>query len=153
MPKSSIMPKPSMKPSASAPAAPIACVPDRRIEVAEIVDVVFDENGGHIDLSLRASDGEIITLRVPSLAMTDALARMPDKAVFVLEASTPDHPEKLHAPMGEWGLVQDSRARMPTLECRAADGRGVAIGFSYDPITALPQLQVAVDLRGNENGP
>jgi hypothetical protein len=141
------MPRAVTKPSA--PAAAVARLPNRQIEVAEIVDVVFAESGGHIDLSLRASDGDIITLRVPSQTMADALARMPEKAVFVLEASTAEHPEKLHAPMGEWDLVQDWRATMPMLECRAADGRGVAVAFSYDPVTALPQLQVAVDLRGD----
>jgi hypothetical protein len=121
--------------------------PDRRIEVTEILDVTFAESGGHLELALRASDGNVITLRVARTTLAEALARLPSKAVFALETSTPDPRGKLNAPIGEWAIVQDLAA--PTLECRTADGRGVGVAFAYDPITAIPQLQVAVDLRGN----
>jgi len=78
--------------------------------------------------------------------MTEALARLSDKAVLVLETSTDEPAAKLNAPMGAWEIVQEPGATSPTLECRTADGRGLAVAFGYDPITAIPQLQVAVDV-------
>jgi hypothetical protein len=142
-----MMPGPSTE--SSAPARTTVRPPNRRIEVAEILDVAFAESGGHIDLSLRASDGDVVMLRVARATMAEVLARLPGNAVFVLETSPAEPPTKLNAPMGEWEIVQDLSATTPTLECRTADGHGVAVAFAYDPVTAIPQLQVAIDLRGS----
>jgi hypothetical protein len=79
-------------------------------------------------------------------APTPALPR-PDHRIDVAEiigvAFAADH---LHMDIGAWEIVPEPGATAPTLECRTADGRGVAVAFGYDPITAIPQLQVAVDV-------
>jgi hypothetical protein len=135
-----------MRRSAIKPPTPAVPPPDRRIEVAEIIGVAFAADHQHIDLSVRDSSDSTVMLRIPRAAMTEALARLADKAVLVLETSTDEPAAKLNAPVGAWEIVQEPGATSPTLECRTADGRGVAVAFGYDPITAIPQLQVAVDV-------
>jgi hypothetical protein len=135
-----------MRRSAIKAPTPAVPPPDRRIEVAEIIGVAFAADHQHIDLSVRDSSDSTVMLRIPRAAMTEALARLADKAVLVLETSTDEPAAKLNAPVGAWEIVQEPGATSPTLECRTADGRGVAVAFGYDPITAIPQLQVAVDV-------
>jgi len=120
--------------------------PDRRIDVAEIIGVAFAADHRHMDLSVRESSDTITMLRLPRAAMAEALARLSDQAVLVLETSTDEPAAKLNAPIGAWEIVPEPGATAPTLECRTADGRGVAVAFGYDPITAIPQLRVAVDV-------
>jgi hypothetical protein len=120
--------------------------PDHLIDVTGIIGVAFAADRQHIELSVRDSGGKVVMLRIAPAAMTEALARLSDKAVLVLETSTDEPAAKLNAPMGAWEIVQEPGATSPTLECRTADGRGVAVAFGYDPITAIPQLQVAVDV-------
>lgn len=135
-----------MRRSAIKAPTPAVPPPDRRIEVAEIIGVAFAADHQHIDLSVRDSSDSTVMLRIPRAAMTEALARLADKAVLVLETSTDEPAAKLNAPVGAREIVQEPGATSPTLECRTADGRGVAVAFGYDPITAIPQLQVAVDV-------
>jgi hypothetical protein len=135
-----------MRRSAIKAPTPAVPPPDRGIEVAEIIGVAFAADHQHIDLSVRDSSDSTVMLRIPRAAMTKALARLADKAVLVLETSTDEPAAKLNAPVGAWEIVQEPGATSPTLECRTADGRGVAVAFGYDPITAIPQLQVAVDV-------
>src|SRR5262245_44113566 len=120
--------------------------PDRRIEVTEIVDVAVAEDWSHVDLSARASDGRVVALRISQTTIAETLARLSDRAALALETSTTEPAAKLNAPIGEWQLVRDAEAATPTIECRTADGHGVAVALAYDPITAVPALQVVVDL-------
>jgi hypothetical protein len=125
---------------------PAVLPPDHLIDVTGIIGVAFAADRQHIELSVRDSGGKVVMLRISRAAMTEALARLSDQAVLVLETSTDEPAAKLSAPMGAWEIVQEPGATSPTLECRTADGRGVAVAFGYDPITAIPQLQVAVDV-------
>jgi hypothetical protein len=120
--------------------------PDHLIEVTGIIGVAFAADRQHIELSVRDGDDKVVMFRISRTAMAAALARLSDQAVLVLETSTDEPAAKLNAPMGAWKIVQEPGAGSPTLECRTADGRGVAVAFRYDPITAIPQLQVAVDV-------
>jgi hypothetical protein len=120
--------------------------PDHLIDVIGINGVAFVADRQHIELSVRDSGGKVVMLRIARAAMTEALARLSDQAVLVLETSTDEPAAKLSASMGAWEIVQEPGATSPTLECRTADGRGLAVAFGYDPITAIPQLQVAVDV-------
>ena len=125
---------------------PAAPPPEHLIDVIGIIGVAFAADRQHIELSVRDSSDKVVMLRISRAAMTEALARLSDKAVLVLETSTDEPAAKLNAPMGAWEIVQEPGATSPTLECRTADGRGLAVAFGYDPITAIPQLQVAVDV-------
>jgi len=120
--------------------------PDRCIEVTEIVDVAVAQDWSHVDLSARTSDGEVVALRVSQATIAEALARLSGSAALALETSTAEPAAKLNAPIGDWQLVRDDAAATPTIECRTADGHGVAIALAYDPITAVPALQVVIDL-------
>jgi hypothetical protein len=125
--------------------ATTAPLPDQSIEVAEIVNIAFAESGEHVDVSIREHSGKIFGLRIARATIAAALTCLSDKATFLLEMSTSDPVAKLNASIGEWEIAEDFRAATPTLECRSKDGRGVAVAFTYDPITAVPKLQVAVD--------
>ena len=63
-----------------------------------------------------------------------------------METSTADPVAKLDAPIGQWEIVRDIDTATPTIECRTVQGHGVAVAFTYDAITAIPQLHVAVNL-------
>jgi len=121
-------------------------VAPERMDVVEIVDVVPAGDWSHLDLALRTGAGDILPLRIPRAAIADVLAQMADKVALALETSTAAPPARLTAPIGEWETVWRAGTATPTIECRTADGHGVAFGLAYDPITAVPQLQVAVDL-------
>src|SRR5262249_1707567 len=120
--------------------------PDRSIEAIEIVDVVLAEDCTHIDLSVREIGGNVVRIRMSLKVMAAGLALLSGKSAFVLETSASESAGKLTAPIGGWRIVQDADAAAPNLECRTDDGRGVAFAIAYDPVTAIPQLQVAVDL-------
>ena len=119
---------------------------DRRVEVTEILDIAVAEDGGQIDLTMRASDGNVVPLRISQAAIAEALAQLSNKAALALETSTAAPGAKLNAPIGQWEIVRDVDAPLPTIECRTVQGHGVAVAFTYDPITAIPQLHVAVNL-------
>ena len=127
---------------------PVGRVPpsDRPIEVAEILDIAVAAEGWQIDLTIRASDGNVVPLRISQAAIAEALAQLSDKAALALETSTADPGAKLNAPIGQWEIVRDVDGGIPTVECRTVQGHGVAVAFTYDPITAIPQLHVAVNL-------
>ena len=114
--------------------------------MTEIVDVAVAKDWGHVDLSVHTSAGLLIALRISQAAITEALARLSDQAALALEMSTSEPVAKLNAPIGGWQLVRDVAAATPTIECRTTDGHGVAVALAYDPITAVPALQVVVDL-------
>ena len=112
----------------------------------EVVDAVFSKNCTHIDLSLRESDGTIVTLRMAWLSLAEVMARLPGSAALVLETLNGDANAKSKAPLGQWEMVPNLGAPAPTLECRTADGCGLVVTFDYDPVTATPQLEVAIAL-------
>jgi hypothetical protein len=112
----------------------------------EVVDSAFSENCTHIDLSLRESDGTVVTLRIAWASLAGVLARLSGSAGLVLETLNGDVSAKSKALLGQWEMVADLRAPTPTLECRTADGCGLMVAFGYDSITAMPQLEVAVAL-------
>jgi hypothetical protein len=134
-------PDPTVASSSSNGSSPI-----RRIEVVEIVDVTFAEDCGHIDFAVRADNGSVFVLRTPRAVVAAAFAQLSQRAAMELEMSTDERAAKLSAPVGQWEVVQSVGGAIPTFECRIQDGRGVAVGLAYDPITAIPRLQVAVDL-------
>ena len=118
----------------------------RPIEVAEIVNVAFAEDWSHVDLSARTDDGQLVALRISQATIKEALARLSERAALTLETSTAEPAAKLRVPIGEWRVAPDVAAATPTIECRTVDGYGVAVAFAYDPITAIPALEVVVDL-------
>ena len=132
--------------SDAAPSAPVAPFPHRAIDVVEIVDIVFAEDCSHIALAVRADDGNVIVLRTPRAALTAAFARLSRTTAMDLAISIERPAAKLSAPVGEWEVVQNVGGAIPTFELRTSDGRGIAVGFTYDQITAIPRVQVAVDL-------
>jgi len=109
-----------------------ATFPDRRIEVAEILDIAVAEDGRQIDLTVRADNGNIVPLRISQAAIAEALARLSDKAALALETSTADPVPvgKVNAPIGQWEIVRDVDAGTPTIECRTVQGHGVAVAFT-----------------------
>jgi hypothetical protein len=117
------------------------------VEVVEIVDVAFAADCGYVELAVRADDGNTFLLPTPQTALAAAFGQLSRRAAMELEMSTDGHVAKLNAPVGEWEVVQSVGGAIPTFECRIADGRGVAVGLTYDPITAIPRLQVAIELR------
>jgi len=125
---------------------PYQTTPNCSIEAIEIVDIALDEDCTHIDLSLREISGHIVHLRISRAVMAAGLAWLSGNAALVLETSASESAAKLTAPIGGWRIVQNADAVAPNLECRTDDGRGIALAIAYDPVTAIPQLQVAVDL-------
>ena len=126
--------------------APTGRPSDRRIEVTEILDVAVARDWSHVDLSGRTSDGHLVALRISQTMIAEAFAQLSDKAALTLETSAVEPATKLNAPIGGWQVVRDVAAATPTIECRTMDGHGVAVAIAYDPITAIPHLQVIVDL-------
>ena len=120
-------------------------VADERIDVIEIVQIALAGDWSHLDLDVRTDKGDI-PLRIPREAIADALAQVADKVALALETSTVAPAAKLTAPIGQWETVWHAGTATPTVECRTTDGHGVAFALAYDPITAVPQLQVALDL-------
>jgi hypothetical protein len=112
----------------------------------EVVSAAFSENCIHIDLSLRESDGTVMTVRIAWASLAGVLARMSGSAALILETVTGDTNAKSKALLGQWEMVADLGAPTPTLECRTADGCGLMVAIGYDPITATPQLEVAIAL-------
>ena len=128
-----------------APMRPITPA-DPRIEVAEILDIAVAEDGRHIDLTLRTRDENVIAMRIAQATINKALAQLSDWAALALEISAAEPVAKLNAPIGEWEIVRDVDAPTPTIECRTMHGCGLAVAFTCDPITAIPQVHVAVNL-------
>ena len=131
---------------AKAAAPTFAPVAHARMDVVEIVDITPAGDWSHLDLAVRTDAGDVLPLRIPRAAIADVLAQMADKVALTLETSTAAPAARLTAPIGEWETVWRDGTATPTIECRTMDGHGVAFGLAYDPVTAVPQLQVAVDL-------
>ena len=88
--------------------------PDHRIDVAGIIGVVFAADHRHMDLSVRDGSDAITMLRIPRTAMAEALARLSDQAVLVLETPTEEPAAKLNAQIGAWEIVPEPGATAHT---------------------------------------
>src|SRR5262245_37170944 len=117
-----------------------------RMDVAEIIDIAPAGDWSHLDLAVRTDAGDIFPFRIPRAAIAGVLAQIADKVELTLETSSAAPAARLTVPIGEWETVWRAGASTPAIECRTMDGHGVAFGLAYDPITAIPQLPVAVDL-------
>jgi len=115
----------------------------KELEIAEITAVSTVESG-FIRLRLLDRDEHEWVIRLPMKVLDACLRRVSAERALELRAETSEEHAKLTYPTRAWELSHDPDNPEPTFSLRTGDGCGLEIGFSFDPITAVPTLAVTV---------
>jgi len=115
----------------------------KELEIAEIAAVSIAE-ADVVRLRLRDRDEHESVIRLPMKVLDTCLGRVSAERVLELRAETSEQRSRLTYPTQAWELSHDSASPEPTFSLRAGNGCGLEIGFSIDPITAVPTLAVTV---------
>jgi len=115
----------------------------KELEIAEITAVSIAESG-FIRLRLLDRDEHKWVIRLPVNVLDACLRRVSAERALELRAETSEEHAKLNYPTRAWELSHDPDNPEPTFSLRTGDGCGLEIGFSIDPITAVPTLAVTV---------
>lgn len=118
-------------------------LPGKELEVAEIAAVSITEPGV-VRLRLVDRDENEWVIRLPMKVLDGCLRRVSAERVLELRAETSEEHARRSYPTKAWELAHDAGSPEPTFSLRTGDGCGLEIGFSIDPITAVPTLAVTV---------
>jgi hypothetical protein len=113
------------------------------IEIAEIAAVSIAEPNV-VQLRLLDRNKREWLVRLPLDVLDSSLRRLSAERVLVLSAETAEDHARLTYPKRAWELFHEPASPELTFSCRTNDGSGLEIGFSIDPLTAVPTLAVTV---------
>jgi hypothetical protein len=120
--------------------------PEEWVQAEALEDVSLSRDGANLELSIRKADGKTVGVLLPLVVVEQAFDRLSAQSALAVRATTDETAAKVEYPVAGWAVTPQAERGAVSLTCRNTDGTGFALEMKRDPVTAVPRLELSVDV-------